>query len=82
MEVFKMINSIFISLAILSFLATYKRITRNKKKSSVPPTHQLPSEKIKNNHLNLIMKNLKGNQYFLVLNISYNKLLCNPLPQY
>ena len=38
-----MINSIFISLAILSFLVAYKRFTRNKKKLSAPPTHQLPS---------------------------------------
>jgi len=38
-----MINSIFISLAILSFLVAYKRFTRKKRKFHAPPTHQLPS---------------------------------------
>ena len=28
------------------------------------------------------MKNLKGNQYFLVLNVSYSRLLCSRLLHY
>ena len=38
-----MINYIFISIAILSFLVAFKRFTRKKRESHVPTSHQLPS---------------------------------------
>ena len=42
-EVFKMINSIFISLLVLSSLIAYKRFKRKKRLFHAPPTNQLPS---------------------------------------
>jgi len=42
-EIFKMINSIVISLLIFGSIFGYKKLTRTKGKFHAPPTHQLPS---------------------------------------
>ena len=42
-KVFKMINSIIISLLVLGSFVVYKKLNKKKKKLQAPPTHQLPS---------------------------------------